>query len=162
VQGFDIGTIFSEGSKRLGSKIGIQKTPFIERLISPQLSTSGILASKAVLDFGDTIERTLIKYGKGVTDEQFVVNRIAQSTIDIYAMFVVLSRASRSIANKEPSAEHEAAIANFFVSEAYERVERNLREALNPAFVENTKLMSKIAKDLAQQGHTVPQHPLGF
>jgi hypothetical protein len=77
-------------------------------------------------------------------------------------MFVVLSRASKSIANKAPSAEHEIAITNLFVSEAAQRVERNLRDALNPAFVENTKLMSKIAKDLAQQGHTVPQHPLGF
>ncbi len=90
------------------------------------------------------------------------MNKVAQSTIDIYAMYVVLSRASRSIANKSPSAEHEASLANLFVSEAAQRVENNLRDAVSSTFVENTKLMSKIAKDLAQQGHTVPQHPLGF
>ncbi len=162
MQSFDIGTIFSEGGRRIGSKIGIQSAPSLEKHVAPQLSASGKLASKAVVDFGETIERVLIKYGKRITDEQFVVNKIAQSTIDIYAMYVVLSRASRSIANKAPSAEHEASIANLFVSEASQRVEANLRDALSAGFVDNTKLMSKIAKDLAQQGHTVPQHPLGF
>jgi hypothetical protein len=47
-------------------------------------------------------------------------------------------------------------------SKASRRVDQNLRDALNSEFVNNTKLMNKIAKDLAQHGHTVPQHPLGF
>ncbi len=50
-------------------------------------------------------------------DEQFVVNRIAQATIDLYGMFVVLSRANRSINAKHVSSEHEANLANLFCSE---------------------------------------------
>jgi very long chain acyl-CoA dehydrogenase len=162
VQSFDVGTILSESRKRIGSKIGIQNTPSLEKHLPAQLSNSGKLASRAVVDFGETIERVLIKYGKRITDEQFVVNRVAQATIDIYAMYVVLSRASRSINQKAASSEHEAMLANLFCNEASRRVEQNLRDALNPQFVENTKLMSKIAKDLGQHGQTIAQHPLGF
>lgn len=90
------------------------------------------------------------------------MNRIAQSTIDIFGMFVVLSRASKAINSKYASCEHEAALANLFCYEASKRINQNLKDALDVEFVENTKLMVKIAKDLAQNGHTVPQHPLGF
>uniref|UniRef100_A0A8C9WGL6 Very long-chain specific acyl-CoA dehydrogenase, mitochondrial n=1 Tax=Scleropages formosus TaxID=113540 RepID=A0A8C9WGL6_SCLFO len=40
-------------------------------------------------------------------DEQFVLKRVADSAIDLYAMVVVLSRASRSLAQGLPSAQHE-------------------------------------------------------
>jgi hypothetical protein len=69
VQSFDIGTIFSEGSRRIGSKIGIQSAPSLEKYVAPQLNNSGKLATKAVVDFGETIERLLIKYGKRITGE---------------------------------------------------------------------------------------------
>lgn len=127
-----------------------------------QLNDSSVLASKAAVDFGITVEQVLIKYGKRITDEQYVVNRIAQSTIDIYGMFVVLSRASRSINLKYSSAEHEASLANMFCYEASRRVSQNLKDALDVEFVNNTKLMAKVAIDLGQHGRTVPQHPLGF
>ena len=97
--------------------MGVQKVPSLNEHVPSQLSASSILAAKAAVDFGETVEQVLIKYGKRITDEQFVVNRIAQSTIDIYGMFVVLSRASRSINLKYSSAEHEANLANLFCYE---------------------------------------------
>lgn len=161
VQSFDLGTIMSEGKKRIGSKMGMQSFPPIEGVPS-QLNESVQLAQKASVEFGQTIETVLIKHGKKITDEQFIINRIAQSTIDIYAMFVVLSRASRSINNKLPSAEHETNIVNLFCAEASKRVSNNLRDATAGDFNKNTKLMSKIANDIATTGKTVPEHPLGF
>ena len=77
-------------------------------------------------------------------------------------MFVVLSRASRSINLKYSSAEHEANLANLFCYEASRRVSINLKDALDAEFVHNTKLMTKVAQDLGQHGRTVPNHPLGF
>lgn len=162
VQSFDIGTILTEGKKRIGSKMGIQTAPSMDHHIAAPLSNSAKLAYKSVADFGETIERLLIKYGNRITDEQYVVNRVAQATIDIYGMYVVLSRASKSINAKLPSSEHEANLTNMFCYEAARRVEQNLKDALSPSFVENSKLMAKVANDLAQHGHTVPQHPLGF
>lgn len=162
VQSFDFGTILSEGKKRIGSKMGMQSVPSLGQHVPAQLTHSSLLASKAAVDFGETVEQVLIKYGKRITDEQYVVNRIAQSTIDIYGMFVVLSRASRSVNLKYSSAEHETNLANMFCYEASRRVTQNLRDALDADFVNNTKLMAKVAQDLGQHGRTVPQHPLGF
>lgn len=162
VQSFDFGTILTESKKRLGSKIGLQNVPSLGQHVPTDLSQSAQLAAKAVVEFGETVEKVLVKHGRSITDEQFIVNRIAQATIDIYAMFVVLSRASRSINNKYSSHEHETLLTNLFCNEASRRVTQNLRDALDSQFIENTKIMSKVAKELAQHGHTVPQHPLGF
>ncbi|CAF0951253.1 unnamed protein product [Brachionus calyciflorus] len=162
VQSLDFGTILSEGKKRIGRQVGLQNIPSLSEHVPSQLSNSSQLASKAVVDFGQAVEGALIKYGKRITDEQYVVNRIAQSTIDIFGMFVVLSRAARSINSNSPSGEHEAALANLFCYEASKRINHNLRDALDSKFVESTKLMAKVAKDLGQHGHTVPAHPLGF
>jgi very long chain acyl-CoA dehydrogenase len=118
VQSFDIGTILSEGKKRIGSKIGVQTFSAPELNTMPQqLTTSAALAAMAAAEFGETVENLLIKYGKNIANEQFVVNRVAQSTIDIYAMFVILSRASKSINSKLPSSEHEINLVNLFCSE---------------------------------------------
>jgi very long chain acyl-CoA dehydrogenase len=54
--------------------------------------------------FGQAVEATLIKYGHGVVDEQFVLNRLANAAIDIYTMVVVLSRATMALQNGLPSA----------------------------------------------------------
>lgn len=161
VQGFDIGTILSESKKRIGSKIGMQSMQPIAEVPS-QLSDSAQLAQKAVVDFGETIEGVLIKHGKRIAEEQFIVNKIAQSTIDIFAMHVALSRASRSVNNKLATAEHEANIVNLFCAEASQRVALNLRDAQSSAFKKNSKLMQQIAMDVSQKGQTVPEHPLGF
>lgn len=67
VQSFDIGTILSEGKKRIGSKIGIQVQNVPEFVNLPiQLTKSATLASKAALEFGETVESILVKYGKKV------------------------------------------------------------------------------------------------
>ena len=115
VQSFDFGTILNESKKRLGSKIGIQNVPALS--VPSQLSNSANLATKSAVLFGETVEQVLVKYGKRIVDEQFVVNRLSQATIDIYGMFVVLSRASRSINAKNSSSDHEANLANLFCYE---------------------------------------------
>ena len=48
------------------------------------------------------------------TDEQFKLTRIANAAIDIYAMVVVLSRASRTLQLRLPSSAHEEAICKLF------------------------------------------------
>lgn len=47
---------------------------------------------KAIEQFGAVVEELLIKHGKKIIDEQFVLKRVADCAIDIYAMVVVLSR----------------------------------------------------------------------
>lgn len=163
VQSFDFGVILNESKKRLGSKIGISNNAQeLSPLVHSQLNNSAHLASKVAAEFGETVERVLIKHGKSITDNQFVVNKIANATIDVYGMFVVLSRATRSLNLKLPSCEHETDLANLFCQEAYRRATQNLRDATDAQFSDNYRIMSKIARGLIQHGNTVPQHPLGF
>jgi len=50
-------------------------------------------------------------------DEQFLLNRLANSAIDIYAMVVVLSRASRALEQNLLSARHESMLTKVICDE---------------------------------------------
>lgn len=58
-----------------------------------------------------------MKYGKGILEQQFLLNRLAAAAIDIYASVVVLSRATRSLSMNSPSASHEEKIARVWCNE---------------------------------------------
>ena len=51
------------------------------------------------------------------TDEQFLLNRLADAAIDLFGMVTVLSRASRSLSSGHASAQHEAIICQTFCDE---------------------------------------------
>jgi len=52
-----------------------------------------------------------------VADEQFLLNRLANSAVDIYSMVVVLSRASRALEQNLLSARHESMLAKVICDE---------------------------------------------
>jgi hypothetical protein len=59
---------------------------------------------QSIQSFGQAVEATLIKYGRGVVEEQFVLNRLASAAIDTYTMIVVLSRTTQALQSNLPSA----------------------------------------------------------
>lgn len=67
--------------------------------------------------FGEAVESLLLKYGKGVVEEQFLLNRLAAAAFDTYTMAVVLSRATRSLNQNLPSASHEQLLAQVWCYE---------------------------------------------
>lgn len=67
--------------------------------------------------FGRVIENILIKYGRGIVEEQFILNRITQAAFDTYTMAIVLSRATMSLNKNLPSAEHELLMAETWCME---------------------------------------------
>uniref|UniRef100_A0A8C5GBH1 Very long-chain specific acyl-CoA dehydrogenase, mitochondrial n=1 Tax=Gouania willdenowi TaxID=441366 RepID=A0A8C5GBH1_GOUWI len=52
-----------------------------------------------------------------ISDEQFVLKRVADCAIDLYAMVVVLSRASRSLSQGQASAQHEKMLCETWCME---------------------------------------------
>jgi very long chain acyl-CoA dehydrogenase len=104
----------------------------------------------------------LVKYGKGIVEEQFLLNRLADSAIDIYAMSVCLSRASRAIINHFPTAEHEQNMTEAWCLEASDRVKVNLRKASSGEFVNNYRKMSQISKAVCAEHDVAHQHPLNL
>lgn len=67
--------------------------------------------------FGQAVEMVLIKYGKNIVEEQFILNRLANSAMDIFASACVTSRATRSLQLQLPTANHEKIMAESFVFE---------------------------------------------
>jgi very long chain acyl-CoA dehydrogenase len=72
---------------------------------------------QSIQAFGFSCEELLIKYGKKIIDEQFLLWRVADAAIDIYGMVGAISRASRSLDANSPSAVMEEHLTKLFCNE---------------------------------------------
>ena len=162
VKSFNINVIMGESSKRLRRGMGMTSGPNVNEHIHSSLHASGVLLSKAIDRFGSTIEQVLIKHGKSIRDEQFLVHRLGDITIDLYAMAASLSRCTQSFKHQVPSAVHEANLVRIWCEEAYDRINSNIDLVQSPAFLARSKLMTELAREIVDKESTVPIHPLGF
>ena len=88
----NFGVVLGEVAKRGKGAIGIGPGNVLSGSVHPNLSESAALTCKAVDALGQSVEKVLIKHGKDIINEQFILNRLANATIDIYANTCVLSR----------------------------------------------------------------------
>lgn len=72
--------------------VGFSSAPSLSQHVHSDLQGSAAKTAKAIEQFGVSIEELLMKYGKGVVDQQFLLWRVAEAAIDIYAMVATLSR----------------------------------------------------------------------
>ena len=86
--------------------------------MKPNLTPS--IPPQAVAAFGASAEGLLLKHGKQIVEQQFLLNRLANAAMDLYSSVVVLSRASRSLSTNLPSCTHEEKIARVWVNEVSE------------------------------------------
>ncbi|MBN3318575.1 ACADV protein, partial [Atractosteus spatula] len=151
-----------EITKRAKRKAGLGTGLSLQGVVHPELSQSGDLLVKAIEQFGGTIEDLLLKHGKKIVDEQFVLKRVADSAIDLYAMVVVLSRASRSLTQGHPSAQHEKVLCETWCFEAYERIMLDIKVLRSSSSKQIFKNLRAISTAVVESGGTVSPHPLGF
>lgn len=156
----NLGLIFKEASKRASSYIGLGGVD-MTGLVEPTLKESAKICGEDIDQFARAVESLLIKYGKNIIHEQFLLNRLADSAIDIYGMACVLSRASRSIKLNLPSADHEILMTKTFCVEASDRVRVNLRKIQSADFNENYKRMKTISKNICEVHDVVQNNPTG-
>ncbi|XP_078693160.1 very long-chain specific acyl-CoA dehydrogenase, mitochondrial-like isoform X2 [Branchiostoma floridae x Branchiostoma belcheri] len=156
----NMGVISAAASKRIKRKLGLSSGPSLQQYVDPSLSSQATQVSKAIDQFGGTVEDVLMKHGKKIVLQQFLLKRIADAAIDIYGMVAVLSRASRSIQRGDKSADYEKMICTVFCNEASERVTSNLATATSGKA--DFQLMRDIAEEVVQKNQVVQDHPLGF
>ncbi|XP_058815271.1 very long-chain specific acyl-CoA dehydrogenase, mitochondrial-like [Topomyia yanbarensis] len=155
----NLGLIFKEGSRRAIRSIGYggsDLTPFVP----DQLKEASKQCSEGIDLFGKAVETLLIKHGKGIVEEQYMLNRLADAAIDIYAMAAVLSRASRAVNKSLPSAEHESLMAQSWCHEAADRVRVNIRKINSDSYAKNCGKMSQIAKNICANNGIAHNNPL--
>ncbi|CAG0901782.1 unnamed protein product [Cyprideis torosa] len=97
-----------------------------------------------------------------VIHEQFLLNRLADAAIEIYAMSCVLSRASRAQQRKDHSAQIEKNMAQVYCSEASDRIQLNLTALKSGIQRQNFKQMTEISNEICEVGGVVQNNPVGF
>merc|ERR1711997_1016631 len=158
----NFGVILGEVAKRGKGAIGIGPGNVLADQVHPNLSESAALTCKAVDAFGQSVEKVLIKHGKNIINEQFILNRLANATIDIYANTCVLSRCTKSINEGLESAHQEELMTKVWCRQSYGRIMDNLNELKNPETLENYKTMAKISEAVCAKNAPVQGNPLGF
>ncbi|XP_027481140.1 very long-chain specific acyl-CoA dehydrogenase, mitochondrial isoform X3 [Zalophus californianus] len=157
------GLLLGEAGKQLRRRAGLGSGLSLSAVIHQELNRSGELTVKALEQFAAVVEAKLIKHKKGIVNEQFVLQRLADSAIDLYAMVVVLSRASRSLSEGHPTAQHEKMLCDSWCIEAAARVRENTAALQSdPQQQELFRNFKSISKALVERGGMVTSNPLGF
>merc|ERR1719430_23885 len=157
----NFGIVVGEVSKRAGHAVGFATGNHLAPHVHPNLTQSAALTCKGVDAFGAAVEAVLIKHGKGIINEQFLLNRLANATIDIYASSCVLARCTKTLNEGLESAHHEEMMTKVYCKEAFTRIMDNLAELKNPEVLENYKTMSKISEGVCSKNAPVQGNPLG-
>jgi len=157
----NFGVVLGEVSKRAKGGIGIGPGNLLADKVHPNLTDSAALVCKASDMFGGAVEKLLIKHGKNIINEQFLLQRLADATIDIYASTCVLSRCTKSLNEGLESAHHEEMMTKVWCSEAFDRISNNLDMLKNPTTLDNFKTMSKISQGVCERVSAVQGNPLG-
>lgn len=175
----NLGLIFEEASKRVVRSVGLGSPPSMEPYVHKDLAQAASELAVSVDSFGQAIEMVLIKYGKSIVDEQFILNRIANSVFDIYGSVVVLSRASAALKDGTDTAQHQKLLAEawtleviyatelshsenhiFGLFQASQRVAANLKSIANGKNLDNFTKLSSIAKNVCKAEGIVQENPL--
>lgn len=157
----NLGLIFKESSRRAARTVGLGGTD-LSSFVYPELQPYAKQTAECIDMFGQTVEGLLIKYGKNIVNEQYILTRLADAAIDIYGSVVTQSRATRAANLNLPTAEHELMITKAWALEASDRCRKNLSKTTNNQHLELYRKMGAIAKtvcdnDCVHTTHVVDQ-----
>ena len=125
----------------------------------PKLKRAAVNIEDKAAAFGQAVEGLLRRFGKKVIDEQLLVERLADTAIDLYAMVAVVARATRALEQSRKAADHEAKLAHVFCEQANRRIRRRLR-ALEMGAKNGDVELVEIADALLDNAGFVPTHPV--
>ncbi|XP_028911168.1 very long-chain specific acyl-CoA dehydrogenase, mitochondrial [Ornithorhynchus anatinus] len=157
------GLLLGEAGKQLRRRAGLGSGLSLSGVVHPELRRSGEQAVAALESFAVVVEALLVKHKKGIVDEQFLLKRLADSAIDLYAMVVVLSRASRALSEGHATAQHEKMLCDTWCIEAAARVRENMTALQSdPQQQQLFRNLRGISQALVEKGGVVTDNPLGF
>ena len=158
----NFGLVMGEVAKRGKGAIGLGSGLSLADKVHPNLDSSAALTCRGIEAFGSTIEKILIKHGKDIINEQFILNRLANATIDIYANTCVLSRCTKSLVDGLESAHHEQLLTEAWCRQAHTRIMNNLNELKDTEVLSEYKTMAKVSEAVCARNAPVQGNPLGF
>jgi len=118
------GAFYGYATRRIRQKFSPEMAQKIHPVLDRQVKNLGL----SIAGLSEAAEALVKKYKKDIVHEQHDLRRIADITIDVYAMAAVLARVTSHIEqNGEKESIHERNIAAIFCSQARRRVRDNLR-----------------------------------
>lgn len=156
-----LGLIFSEAGKRAGRAVGLARGADLDPLVAPELRPVARELARRVLEYGACVEAALRRHGRGVVDEQLLLNRLAAGAVDAYSAAAVLSRASRAARLQLPAAAHELRLAEAWAEEAVDRLAA-LPAALAPRAQQLGARLTALGADVAAAGGQLSRSPLNL
>jgi very long chain acyl-CoA dehydrogenase len=156
----NLGTLIPFGVKLAKAKLGIYEKPSLSWAPAPLRSAAEVVEN-ATGEFGIAAQQLVMKYGKGILEQQMLVERVADVVIDLTAATAAISRATKAYNANSPTAAHEVAVANLFAQEAKHRLSTNIK-AINGAQHAGDKLKNQVADQIFESQRYFAKHPLGF
>uniref|UniRef100_A0A8C3SYU6 Complex I assembly factor ACAD9, mitochondrial n=1 Tax=Chelydra serpentina TaxID=8475 RepID=A0A8C3SYU6_CHESE len=129
-------------------------------VVHPSLEESGKKLEENIYYFGAAVEGLLRRFGKTIVDEQLVLKRVADVSINLYAMTAAISRASRSISIGLRNHDHEVLLTNIFCTEAYFKNNYVMAEIEKYAAENLDDSIKKVAQQVLEKRAYICSHPL--
>ncbi|XP_030425637.1 acyl-CoA dehydrogenase family member 9, mitochondrial isoform X2 [Gopherus evgoodei] len=126
----------------------------------PSLEESSKKLEENIYYFGTTVEGLLRRFGKTIVDEQLVLKRVADVSVNLYAMTAAISRASRSISIGLRNHDHEVLLTNIFCTEAYFKNNYAMAELEKYAAENLDDSIKKVAQQVLEKRAYICSHPL--
>lgn len=158
----NLGLIFGEGARRAAGAVGLARGPDLAPHVASSLRPGAAELGRCVAEFGRCVEAVLRRHGRGVVDEQFVLNRLAAAAIDAYTASAALSRASRAERCGLPAAECELRLAEAWLEEAVARMPRALAQARDARALAQDARLAALGRAVAARGAQLCDNPLAL
>ncbi|XP_028027557.1 very long-chain specific acyl-CoA dehydrogenase, mitochondrial isoform X2 [Bombyx mandarina] len=155
-----LGLIFSEAGRRATAAVGLARGADLSSLVAPELRGAAAELGKLVGEHGRAVEAVLLRHGRGVVEQQCVLNRLAGAAVDAYTSAAVLSRASRAARRSLPGAAHELRLAAAWAEEALGRIPAQLAATRDARSQAHFQRLGALGRDVADQGGQLCPNPL--
>ncbi len=123
-----IGVLSEFAVKKIRQAIGDEQFPGIE----PPLQKTAVRAARYAEALSVTAEKALRAHGKGIVEREFVLERLAESAGDLYALVACLSRANTRVREVgADKAARDVLLTRTFGNAAWRRIRRFLHQVEN-------------------------------
>eukprot|EP00002_Diphylleia_rotans_P014377 TRINITY_DN27_c0_g1_i1.p1 TRINITY_DN27_c0_g1~~TRINITY_DN27_c0_g1_i1.p1 ORF type:complete len:617 (-),score=160.11 TRINITY_DN27_c0_g1_i1:495-2345(-) len=129
--------------------------------VHPNLQACGDSLQSATIDFHHVNEKIVRTYKEKVIEQQIILRRVADVSMDLFAMTAAISRATRALSENYATAAHEEKLCIGFCKKAIQRINANIREINVGAKHNGDKEAVDVANDIFANKKYIATHPIG-
>ncbi|KAH8372616.1 hypothetical protein KR009_001036 [Drosophila setifemur] len=130
--------------------------------VHPSLEAAAQCIEHSVARLQMAVELMFTRHGNAVVERQSEMQRLAEVSATIFAMWASTARASRSYCIGLSLADHELLTATAICSQGRDRVQTLCTEIYGGNFVNNDNNLVRLSKQLTKSKGYFPVHPLTF